>query len=320
MNHAVAGASFDIPGYRIVRQIGQGGMATVYLAIQVSLGRPVAVKVLAAEHTPNDEAATRFEQEARTIARLDHPHIVSIYDVGRTSTGQLYYTMPYLPNGDLGRRKLGEQPARIVEIMRALLKALAYAHEQGIVHRDVKPENVLFDKLDRPLLADFGIALATRNHLRVTREGATLGSSGYMSPEQARGQATDGRSDLYSLGVVCYELLTGELPFHGPDALSVAIAHLENPVPRLPPMKRLWQPLLDRAMAKTPAERYQNAEEMLEAVEELAARLENGETGGLRAWLDAHRPRPGRGALVGLAALAGAGLLLAALARVAHAP
>lgn len=320
MSTAVAGASFDIPGYRLVRQIGQGGMATVYLAIQVSLGRPVAVKVLAAEHTPNDEAATRFEQEARTIARLDHPHIVNIYDVGRTSTGQLYYTMPYLPNGDLGRRKLGEQPARIVEIMRALLKALAYAHEQGIVHRDVKPENVLFDKLDRPLLADFGIALATHNHLRVTRTGTTLGSSGYMSPEQARGQATDGRSDLYSLGVVCYELLTGELPFHGPDALSVAIAHLENPIPRLPPMKRLWQALLDRAMSKTPAERFQNADEMLEAVEELAVRLDNGESGGLGAWIDAHRPHPGRGALVGLAALAGAGLLLVALAKVVHAP
>ncbi|MGH8173478.1 MAG: bifunctional serine/threonine-protein kinase/formylglycine-generating enzyme family protein, partial [Rhodanobacteraceae bacterium] len=264
---------FEIPGYRMVRRLGLGGMATVYLAIQRSLGRPVAVKVLAIDHTHSEELVRRFEHEARTIARLDHPHIVNIFDVGRTSTGQIYYTMPYLPNGDLATRNLREDQPRTLEIMRALADALGYAHEHGIVHRDVKPENVLFDKLDRPMLADFGIALSDMHQPRVTREGATIGSSGYMSPEQARSQPLDGRSDIYSLGVLCYELLTGEMPFRGPDTLSVALAHIENPVPRLPMLRRVWQPFIDKALAKRPEARYQGAEEVLAALDEIEVRL-----------------------------------------------
>jgi serine/threonine-protein kinase PpkA len=261
-------ADFEIPGHRLVRPLGRGGMATVYLAIQASLSRPVAVKILQA---PTDEAITRFEQEARTIARLQHPHIIAIYEVGRTSDGQLYYTMPYLPNGDLSKLDLRESPARIAAVIRALASALGHAHQHGIVHRDVKPENVLFDQYRRALLTDFGIARASDN-LRVTRQGATMGSSGYMSPEQARGLDIDGRSDLYSLGVVAYELLTGDLPFHGTDALSTAIAHIEQPVPRLPPLKRAWQSFLDKALAKAPAERFQNAQEMIDALDAISGR------------------------------------------------
>lgn len=264
---------FEIPGYRIVRRLGLGGMATVYLAVQESLGRSVAIKVLASERTPDDEIARRFQHEARTIARLDHPHIVSIYDVGRTSDGSIYYTMPYLPNGDLLARHLRDDPQRVLDVVRALAEALGFAHDQGIVHRDVKPENVLFDKLDRPMLADFGIALNSSHALRVTREGATIGSSGYMSPEQARGQPIDGRSDLYSLGVLCYELLTGELPFQGADSLAVALAHIEKPVPRLPVTRRLWQPFVDKALAKLPDARFQSAEEMLAALAVIEKRL-----------------------------------------------
>lgn len=297
---SAATPAFDIPGYRIVRPLGEGGMATVYLALQTALGRQVAIKVLAVQRAPSEELVRRFEQETRLIARLDHPHIVSIYEVGRTSTGQLYYTMPYLPNGDLAARDLREDQSGIVAVMRSLCQALAYAHEQGIVHRDVKPENVLFDKLDRPLLADFGIALATHSDVRVTREGATLGSTGYMSPEQARGLAIDGRSDLYSLGVLCYELVAGELPFQGPDALAVALAHVENPVPRLSPTRRHWQALIDRALAKDPAERFQDAAEFLAALDALQAHLEGRPAAG-------HAPeragRPWRRAAVTAAAL-----------------
>jgi serine/threonine-protein kinase PpkA len=279
---------FEIPGYRVIRRLGIGGMATVYLAIQQSLKRPVAIKVLASENAPSDELVRRFENEARTIAQLDHPHIVSIFDVGRTSTGQIYYTMPYLPNGDLARRNLRDDPTRVLAIMRALAEALGCAHDQGIVHRDVKPENVLFDKLDRPLLADFGIALSGVHQPRLTREGATLGSSGYMSPEQARGQALDGRSDFYSLGVVCYELLTGEMPFRGSDALSVALAHIEKPVPRLPVTRRVWQPLIDKALAKQPDARFQSAEELLATLEVIEKRLgEPTRPGFSRWWLSA---------------------------------
>src|SRR5450432_1622460 len=273
MAEVVRADPFDIPGYRVVRRLGRGGMADVYLAIQLSLGRPVAIKVLAAERTPSNELITRFEQEARTIARLDHPHIVGIFDVGRTSTGQLYYTMPHMPNGDLAARDLKQDQTAIVAIARALCQALAYAHEQGIVHRDVKPENILFDKLDRPLLADFGIALTNIGQTRVTREGDTLGSVAYMSPEQARGLALDGRSDLYSLGVVCFECLTGKLPFSGQDSLAVALAHVEQPVPHLPPARRHWQALIDKAMAKNPDDRFQTASEMLDVLDTIEKRI-----------------------------------------------
>lgn len=307
---------FQIPGYRIALRLGLGGMATVYLAMQESLRRPVAIKVLASERAPSDELVRRFEYEARTIARLDHPNIVSIYDVGRTSTGQIYYTMPFLPNGDLSGRNLRDQPQRILEVLRALVEALGCAHDLGIVHRDVKPGNVLFDKLDRPLLADFGIAFSPDHQPRVTREGATIGSSGYMSPEQARGEPLDGRSDFYSLGVVCYELLTGEMPFQGTDALAVALAHIEKPVPRLPVTRRGWQPLIDKALAKHPEERFQSAEEWLAAIDVVEKRMHAPAQSGLAKWTRAvveravSIPRRWRAwALLGLIALAFAGLL-----------
>jgi len=269
-------APFEIPGYRFVRRIGRGGMASVYLALQDSLKRPVAIKILSSEQIPGEKMSARFEQEARTIARLDHPHIVSIYDVGRDNEGQLFYTMPYLPNGDLREQGIGADENRIIDVMRALASALGYAHTQGIVHRDVKPENVLFDALKRPLLADFGIAFSTSSPDRLTREGATLGSSGYMSPEQAMGRQLDGRSDLYSLGVLCYEMLTGDKPFHRPDSLSMALAHLNEPVRRLPPERRHWQTIIDKTLAKNPDTRYQNAEELLAALDDLDDRLASG--------------------------------------------
>jgi len=287
MNDAKSDPPPHIDGYDISRRLGRGGMADVYLAMQTSLSRPVAIKVLAVERTSAEttgaqgrpqgeefeEMVARFEREARTIARLDHPHIVSIFDVGRTDDGRLYYVMPYLPNGDLSTRDLREDEVAIIAVVRALCRALGYAHTLGVVHRDVKPENVLFDKLDRPLLADFCIALATHQSARVTREGSTMGSSGYMSPEQARGHAIDGRADLYSLGVVTYEMLCGDLPFHGPDALSVALAHVEQPVPRLRSARRHWQEFIDRAMAKSPSERFQTAAQMEAALDAIATQL-----------------------------------------------
>ncbi|HVF35078.1 MAG TPA: serine/threonine-protein kinase, partial [Candidatus Saccharimonadia bacterium] len=208
----------QIPGYRLVRRLGEGGMADVYLATQLSLQRQVAIKVLGYEKSP--ELAERFEREARTIARLDHPNIVGIHEVGRAGDA-LYYTMPFLPNGDLSQRDLRDDPRRVVEVLRSTCEALKYAHAHGVVHRDVKPANILFDKTERVLLADFGIAISRDHESRVTTQDKMIGSTGYMRPEQARRQDLDGRADIYSLGVVCYELLTGELPFHGADALSV---------------------------------------------------------------------------------------------------
>ncbi|MFA7442121.1 MAG: serine/threonine-protein kinase, partial [Lysobacteraceae bacterium] len=203
-----------VEGYRIEAVIGRGGMATVYRARQVSLDRTVAIKLMA-RRDDDDASAERFAHEARIIAGLEHPGIVGIHDVGRLPDGRLFYAMPWLPGGDLAGRELRGDQRAILGILRVLLGALGHAHAHGVVHRDVKPENVLFDANGQPRLADFGIALGGRRPAsRITREGMALGSGGYMAPEQARGEALDGRADLYGVGVLAYEMLTGELPFH----------------------------------------------------------------------------------------------------------
>lgn len=257
-----------IRGYRVRRVINHGGMATVYLADQLAPPRQVAVKVLL-PHTLADEVSRRrFENEVRTIARLEHPNIVQIYELGRTADEVPFYSMQYLARGHLGQRRFlnpdgTPDEARVLAILRALLSALGYAHSRGIVHRDVKAENVLFDDSERPMLADFGIALRRGFGTRVTAVGLAVGTTAYMAPEQARGQEVDARADLYSVGVLAYEMLVGELPFRAGDALSMAMLHTQAPVPRLPAPLRHWQPLINRAMAKSPRARYDAAADML---------------------------------------------------------
>ncbi|TXH72077.1 MAG: hypothetical protein E6Q88_06985 [Lysobacteraceae bacterium] len=256
----------EIPGYRLMRVLGYGGMSTVYLGQQLSLGRDVAVKVMRQDVVGDEIGRRRFENEARTIARLDHPHIVHIHEVGRTKDGLPYHVMPVLPRGHLGRRNLVRDEARIREILEALLSALAYAHSRGIVHRDVKAENVLFDDAERPMLTDFGIALRRGYGSRVTTAGTAVGSTAYMAPEQARGSEVDLRADLYSLGVLAWEMLTGALPYKAEDGLSMALKHVQDPIPRLPPHLSQWQRFFDRALAKTPIDRFADAQGMLEAM------------------------------------------------------
>ena len=302
-----------IPGYRIERRLGRGGMATVWLATQDALERRVAIKVMALDGGADDDTlARRFEHEARLIARLEHPGIVGIHAVGRLEDGRPYYVMPFLPNGDLSARALQDDERTILALLRAVLDALDYAHARGIVHRDVKPENVLFDEADRPRLADFGIALAARaEDGRITREGMALGSGGYMAPEQARGDAVDARADLYSLGVMAYELLVGEPPFRADEALALALMHAYDPIPRLPPRWAHWQRLIDRAMAKEPDRRFQSAAQMARALDRLAHRLDHPGHAALH-WLQdaaAQWPRWRQPAL-----RLGAGLLIGAAA------
>jgi tRNA A-37 threonylcarbamoyl transferase component Bud32 len=256
----------DIPGYRLLRILGHGGMSTVYLAQQLSLGREVAIKVMRQEVLTDETGRRRFENEARTIARLDHPHIVHIHEVGRTPEGQPYHVMPVFPRGHLGKRNLTRDESRIREILEALLSALAYAHSRGIVHRDVKAENVLFDEAERPMLTDFGIALRRGYGSRVTTAGVAVGSTAYMAPEQARGTDVDLRADLYSLGVLAWEMLTGSLPYKAEDGLSMALKHVQDPIPRLPPHLAQWQRFFDRALAKSPGERFADAQDMLTAL------------------------------------------------------
>ncbi len=260
----------EIGGYRLLRVLGHGGMSTVYLGEQMSLEREVAVKVMLPEALADEVSRRRFENEARTIARLEHPHIVGIHEVGRTKAGLPYYAMPYLARGHLGQRSFADDAdqgfPRVRGILHALLAALDYAHARGIVHRDVKAENVLFDEAERPLLADFGIALR-RFGPRVTTAGMAVGSTAYMAPEQARGEEVDARADLYAVGVLAWEMITGQLPFVAGDALSMAVMHAQDPIPRLPRPLRHWQRFFDKALAKSPTQRFRNAQQMREALD-----------------------------------------------------
>ena len=277
----------DIDGYRLLHVLGHGGMSTVYLAEQESLGREVAIKVMLPEALADETSRRRFENEARTVARLEHPHIVGIFEVGRTRDGLPYYAMPHLPRGHLGQLRFFEggtdaaDEARVVTILRALLEALEYAHARGVVHRDVKAENVLFDDAGRALLADFGIALRKDHGPRVTTAGLAVGSTAYMAPEQARGEEVDGTADLYSVGVLAWEMLMGALPYVSGDALSTAMMHVQDPIPRLPPRFRHWQRFIDRAMAKSRANRFRTPAQMQEALDAI----------------ERHRLAPGRAAL-----------------------
>ncbi|GHB98178.1 serine/threonine-protein kinase [Thermomonas carbonis] len=262
----------DVDGYRIHRVIGHGGMSTVYLAEQTSLDRKVALKIMLAEALADEVSRARFENEARTIARLQHPNIVGIYEVGRTEDGLPFYSMPFLARGHLAQRHLrGDQP-KVAAIARQLLQALDYAHVRGVVHRDVKAENVLFDEAERPMLADFGIALRRGSNPRLTNAGLAVGSTAYMPPEQARGQEVDRRADLYSMGVLTWEMLVGRLPYNAGDALSMALKHVQDPIPRLPAPLKQWQDFIDRTMAKRPEDRYASAQDMLVALDQLEAR------------------------------------------------
>lgn len=278
-----------VAGYRLLRILGHGGMSTVYLGQQLSLGREVAIKVMRQEVLSDEIGRRRFENEARTIARLDHPHIVHIHEVGRTREGQPYYAMPVFPRGHLGKRNLTRDESRVREILEALLSALAYAHGRGVVHRDVKAENVLFDEAERPMLTDFGIALRRGYGARVTTAGVAVGSTAYMAPEQARGTDVDPRADLYSLGVLAWEMLSGSLPYKAEDGLSMALKHVQDPIPRLPPHLAHWQRFFNRALAKSPGERFTDAQEMQDALR----RVPHAQKQPLRAALARMRSRTG---------------------------
>ncbi len=262
----------EITGYRLHKVINHGGMSTVYLGHQIALSREVAIKVMLPVALADEVSRRRFENEVRTIARLEHPNIVSIHEVGRTQDGLPYYAMPYLPRGHLGQRDLSKDEPRAVEIALTLLDALDYAHARGVVHRDVKAENVLFDETERVLLADFGIALRRGFGPRVTAAGLAVGSTAYMAPEQARGEDVDGRADLYSLGVLLWEMLTGRLPFEAADALSMAVMHAQDPIPKLPQHLHHWQRFMNRALAKQAGQRFQSASQMADAIRAIQQR------------------------------------------------
>ncbi|MFJ3525619.1 serine/threonine-protein kinase [Pseudomonas sp. NPDC090203] len=258
-----------IPGFDIEGEIGEGAMATVYIATQCSLERKVALKVMASTLAADPTFCERFLREGKTLARLSHPHTVTIHDIG--NVGDLYYmAMEYLPNGTLRERIVaGMSAAQGLIYIRQIATALGYAHAQGLVHRDVKPANILFRSNGLAVLSDFGIAKSLDDRTQFTQAGFAVGTPSYMSPEQARGLEIDGRADLYALGVVLYEMLVGKLPYNGTDALSTALAHLTEPLPKLPIHHGRYQHILEGLLAKEREQRFSDAGELIAALDSL---------------------------------------------------
>ncbi len=255
--------------YKIKSHIGTGGMATVYLAQDLILERPVAVKVLRLDFHTNEAAMRRFQREAQSATQLVHPNIVSVYDVGEED-GTNYIVMEYVEGTDLKEyiRERGPLPPReAVRIMTQIVSAIELAHQNRIIHRDIKPQNILIDREGNVKITDFGIAIAL-SETSLTQTNTLLGSVHYLSPEQARGGMATIRSDIYALGIVLYELLVGEVPFEGESAVSIALKHFQEPLPRisqmLPTVPQSLENVVLKATAKEPLDRYGSCGEMLE--------------------------------------------------------
>jgi serine/threonine-protein kinase len=253
--------------YEIKGELGRGGMATVFHAFDPRFKRDVAVKVLPREFLHDPTFRARFEREAQTIAGLEHPAIVPVYDFGEEA-GQPFIVMRLMPGGALtDRLKAGPLPLdEAARIFNILAPALDDAHAHGIIHRDLKPGNILFDSRNQPYLSDFGIAKLSEASAAFTGS-AIIGTPAYMSPEQAKGDRNlDGRSDLYALGAILFETLTGKLPYEADTPMGIAIKHIVEPVPRIldtnPQLPTACETIIGRAMAKDRAERFNNAQEM----------------------------------------------------------
>ena len=261
--------------YRILRKLGSGGMANVYLAEDEDLGRRVAIKILSDRYASDDNFNERFRREAKSAASLSHPNIVPIYDRGEAD-GLPYIAMEVIEGRTLKELVMTRGPlpiAQAVEYAKHILGALRFAHRHGIIHRDIKPHNVLLGAEDRVKVTDFGIARAGASQM--TEVGSIMGTAQYLSPEQARGAPVAAPSDLYSAGVVLYEMLTGKTPFNGDTPIEIAMKHL-NEAPRPPSELRSEIPaeldlIVLRALAKDPHDRYQSAEEFSEDLDRLEA-------------------------------------------------
>ena len=258
--------------YEIIRRLGSGGMADVYLARDTQLGRQVAIKVLYKRYARDDEFVARFRREAQSAAALNHPHIVSIYDRGQAEDSY-YIAMEYLEGKSLKDIVVEDgplDPARAISYAEQILQALRFAHDNDVIHRDIKPHNIVINGRDQVKVTDFGIALAGTSPA-MTETGSIIGTAQYLSPEQARGKAVEQSSDLYSLGVVLYEMLTGRVPFEGENPVAIALKHLsDEPVPPqalVPEIPDNLNLVVMRALAKNPRDRYPGAEEFLADLE-----------------------------------------------------
>jgi beta-lactam-binding protein with PASTA domain len=266
--------------YQVLRRIGSGGMADVYCARDTHLGRDIALKMLHRRYSQDQEFVERFRREAKSAAGLQHPHVVGVYDRGEHD-GTYYIAMEHLPGRTLKQVVLDEAPLpqeRVIDLGRQILEAAGFAHRRGVIHRDFKPHNVIVDDAWSAKVTDFGIARAGASEM--TETGSIMGTAQYLSPEQAQGHAVTAASDLYSIGVMLYELLAGRLPFEGDSAVSIALKHLSEPPPPLSQLRPDIDPGLESvvmaALAKQPEQRWQTAEEFSAALGAVGEHIHDG--------------------------------------------
>lgn len=257
----------EIPNFVLEREIGRGGMSRVYLGRQIEPRRKVAIKIVSPQSADDPAFLQALKDEGDTIAALNHDNVVTVYACGLVQ-GHYYLAMEVLAGGDLTDRikKGALPPDEAVEVMIQIGSALGHAHSRGILHRDIKPENIMFHENGKAVLVDFGIAKEGDAESSFTRVGAVVGTPHYMSPERALGKPIDARSDLYAMGVVFYEMLTGKKVFEGKDTFAVTYAHVYETPPPLPAEHARFQPILDRLLAKDVEQRFQNAEQMVAAL------------------------------------------------------
>lgn len=260
--------------YRIIAPLGEGGMAAVYKAYQANVDRYVAVKVLPRYFASDPDYVSRFQQEARVLARLQHPHILPVHDYGQAD-GYTYIVMPFVQSGTLESLLEGRPLplARMQMIIQQVGDALDYAHSKGVIHRDIKPSNILLDSRGNCLLTDFGIAKIVEGTSQITRTGGIIGTPAYMSPEQIEGKPLDGRSDIYSLGVVLYQMATGRPPFQAETPPAIMVKHLHDPLPPPrtfnPELPFAMESVILKALAKAPDDRFPTGQAMVQAMRKI---------------------------------------------------
>src|SRR5688572_16803672 len=268
--------------YRILRKVGSGGFADVYLGEHTQLGRNVAIKIL--RGSDDEEMIERFRREARAAAKLSHPNIIDIYDVG-DNEDIYYFVMKYIPGDTLAqkmRREKKVMPGSAIEITKQVVDALAYAHDRGVVHRDIKPANVLLDEFGKPVLMDFGIARLSFVG-QLTRTGTLMGTPHYLPPEQPLGKPVDGRSDIYSLGIMFYEMLGGRVPFHDDAAIALIYKHINEQARPLGELAPELTEVVHKMIEKLPENRYQSAHDLYDVLDSLSTIYPTRTTPGRRS-------------------------------------
>ncbi len=258
--------------YQIVAPLGEGGMAAVYKAYQPSMERYVAIKVLPRHMASSEEFLNRFRREAKLLAQLQHQNILPVFDYGE-SEGHPYIVMPFVPSGTLAEL-ISDQRLPLNKVRRIMTQigdALAYAHARGMIHRDIKPSNILIDESGNCLLTDFGLARMVESSSKLTSSGTVLGTPAYMSPEQGAGSEIDHRSDIYSLGIILYEMVTGRVPYNAETPIAIVFKHIQDPLPSArklnPDLPESVELVLLKALAKSPEDRYQSMEAFLQAIQ-----------------------------------------------------